>query len=62
MKEKFILVLPDIRSAHNVGAMFRTADGAGVDKICLTGFMIILVELLFSDKFYRQILEKFCNL
>jgi tRNA G18 (ribose-2'-O)-methylase SpoU len=38
MKEKFILVLPDIRSAHNVGAMFRTADGAGVDKIYLCGY------------------------
>ncbi len=38
MPEKFILILPDIRSAHNVGAMFRTADGAGVDKIYLTGY------------------------
>jgi tRNA G18 (ribose-2'-O)-methylase SpoU len=38
MKEKFVLVLPDIRSAHNVGAMFRTADGAGVDKIYLCGY------------------------
>lgn len=37
-EEKFILVLPDIRSAHNVGAMFRTADGAGVDKIYLCGY------------------------
>jgi len=37
-KEKFVLVLPNIRSAHNVGAMFRTADGAGVDKIYLTGY------------------------
>ena len=35
---KFILVLPDIRSAHNVGASFRTADGAGVDKIYLCGY------------------------
>lgn len=35
---KFILILPNIRSAHNVGAMFRTADGAGVDKIYLTGY------------------------
>ena len=35
---KFVLVLPNIRSAHNVGAMFRTADGAGVDKLYLTGF------------------------
>lgn len=35
---KFVLILPNIRSAHNVGAMFRTADGAGVDKIFLTGY------------------------
>ncbi|MFA5062429.1 MAG: RNA methyltransferase [Patescibacteria group bacterium] len=35
---KFVLVIPNIRSGHNVGAMFRTADGAGVDKIYLTGY------------------------
>ncbi|NTW46129.1 MAG: RNA methyltransferase [Candidatus Moranbacteria bacterium] len=33
-----ILVLHDIRSAHNVGSMFRTADGAGVSKIYLSGY------------------------
>lgn len=38
MKEDFVLILPNIRSCHNVGAMFRTADGAGVDKIYLTGY------------------------
>lgn len=38
MKEKFVLILPDIRSAHNVGAMFRTADGASVDKVYLCGY------------------------
>lgn len=38
MIEKFVLILPNIRSGHNVGAMFRTADGAGVDKIYLTGY------------------------
>lgn len=32
-----ILILPDIRSAINVGAIFRTADGVGVDKIYLIG-------------------------
>jgi tRNA G18 (ribose-2'-O)-methylase SpoU len=32
------LVLENIRSAYNVGAMFRTADGAGVDKIFLVGY------------------------
>ena len=33
-----ILILHDIRSAYNVGAMFRTADGAGVDKIYISGY------------------------
>jgi len=28
----------NIRSAENVGAMFRTADAAGVNKIYLTGY------------------------
>ncbi len=36
--KNFILVLPNIRSGHNVGAIFRTADGAGVDKLYLTGY------------------------
>lgn len=36
--KNFVLVLPNIRSAHNVGAMFRTADGAGVEKIYLAGY------------------------
>lgn len=34
----FILILHNIRSAHNVGSMFRTADGAGVDEIILSGY------------------------
>ena len=38
MLEKFIIILPNIRSGHNVGAIFRTADGAGVDKLYLTGY------------------------
>ncbi len=32
------LILSDVRSAYNVGAMFRTADAAGVNKIFLTGY------------------------
>lgn len=28
----------NIRSLYNVGALFRTADGAGVSKIYLTGY------------------------
>ncbi|MFA6184334.1 MAG: TrmH family RNA methyltransferase [Parcubacteria group bacterium] len=39
MKEKkFYLILHRIRSAYNVGSMFRSADGIGVDKIFITGF------------------------
>jgi len=34
----FYLILPDIRSCHNVGAMFRTADACGVDKLYLVGY------------------------
>jgi 23S rRNA (guanosine2251-2'-O)-methyltransferase len=33
-----ILILNDIRSVENVGAMFRTADAAGINKIYLTGY------------------------
>jgi 23S rRNA (guanosine2251-2'-O)-methyltransferase len=33
-----IFILHDIRSHYNVGALFRTADGAGVDKIYLVGY------------------------
>lgn len=32
------LIIENIRSAYNVGAMFRTADGAGVSKIFLVGY------------------------
>ena len=32
------VILHNIRSAHNVGSVFRTADGAGVVKIFLTGY------------------------
>lgn len=31
-------LLDNIRSAHNVGAIFRTADGAGVRQLYLCGF------------------------
>lgn len=38
MKHNFYLILPDIRSCHNVGAMFRTADACGVTKLYLVGY------------------------
>ncbi len=35
---KTFIILENIRSAHNVGAIFRTAEGAGVSKIYLVGY------------------------
>lgn len=32
-----VLVLDNIRSAHNVGSAFRTADSFKVDRVCLCG-------------------------
>ena len=37
-RKTFLLILDNMRSAHNVGAIFRTADGAGVDEIILVGY------------------------
>ena len=34
---KKILILLDIRSSHNVGSLFRTADAIGIQKIYLIG-------------------------
>ncbi len=33
-----VIILENIRSLHNVGSIFRTADGAGFDKIYLCGY------------------------
>lgn len=33
-----LLILDSIRSLYNVGSMFRTADGFGVEKIWLCGY------------------------
>ncbi len=37
MDKKVYILLDNLRSVHNVGSIFRTADGAGVTKIYLTG-------------------------
>lgn len=36
-ENEIILILHNIRSTHNVGSIFRTADSAGVSKIYLVG-------------------------
>ncbi len=36
--QKRILLLHNIRSAHNVGSIFRTADASGVTQVILSGY------------------------
>lgn len=38
MKSMFVVIVHNVRSAHNVGSIFRTSDGAGVEKLYLTGY------------------------
>lgn len=38
MPKKLFIIAHNIRSAYNVGAIFRTADGVGAAKIYLTGY------------------------
>lgn len=35
---EIIVIVHDIRSTHNVGSIFRTAEGFGVRKIILSGY------------------------
>jgi 23S rRNA (guanosine2251-2'-O)-methyltransferase len=44
MRFNVYLVLVNIRSAHNVGSIFRTADAAGVSKIYLVGYTPLPVD------------------
>ena len=38
MKRELIILAHNIRSAYNVGSIFRSADGAGVASIVLSGY------------------------
>lgn len=53
------MVLDNIRSTYNVGAILRTAEGLGVDKVILSGYtpMVHDVNLLphLRDKLDREI-------
>lgn len=37
-EKKLFIIAHNIRSAYNIGAIFRTADGMGASKIYLTGY------------------------
>jgi 23S rRNA (guanosine2251-2'-O)-methyltransferase len=36
-KMPLVIMLDNVRSMHNIGSIFRTADGFAVEKICLCG-------------------------
>jgi 23S rRNA (guanosine2251-2'-O)-methyltransferase len=55
MAKELYLILDNIRSAYNVGAIFRTADGAGVKKIYLCGYSAAPAE---NTKTYKTQAEK----
>ncbi len=40
-KFPLVLVLDNVRSMHNIGSVFRTADAFAVEKICLCGITAI---------------------
>lgn len=46
------IILHDIRSMHNVGSILRTADGAGVVRVYLTGYTPAPI-----DRFGRTVKE-----
>jgi len=52
VKSEIFIILSNVRSAHNVGSIFRTAEGAGVSKIFLTGYTPAPV-----DRFGREVAE-----
>jgi 23S rRNA (guanosine2251-2'-O)-methyltransferase len=52
MNRKTYVVLDNVRSAHNVGAIFRTCEGAGVSKIYLCGYTPTPI-----DRFGREVSE-----
>ncbi len=35
---KLVLIVHNVRSAHNVGSLLRTAEGLGIAKVWLTGY------------------------
>jgi len=49
MEKTTILILHNIRSAQNVGSMFRTAEAGGISKIYLSGYTPTPI-----DKFNRE--------
>lgn len=52
MRKKISLILHNVRSAHNVGSLFRSSDALGIGEIYLTGYTPAPV-----DRFGRKVKE-----
>lgn len=56
---RIVLIAHNLRSTHNVGSLFRTAEGLGVSKLFLTGFTPH--PAIKSDERLPHIVEKLTN-
>ncbi len=51
MKQKeFYVIIHNVRSTYNVGAIFRTADAVGTSKIYLSGYTPIPIDKFGRDR------------
>lgn len=70
MEKSIVLILHNIRSLYNIGAIFRTAEAVGVDVVYLTGYSgvkKIAGEYYLNEKLKKTALEgihlqwEYCN-
>jgi 23S rRNA (guanosine2251-2'-O)-methyltransferase len=54
MKPELVLVIHNVRSAHNVGSLLRTADGAGVAEVYLSGYSPVPARLAKEAVYYTK--------
>lgn len=60
---ELILILHNIRSAYNVGAILRTAEGLGVERVILSGYTPVTkytdgLDGMSGERFLPHLLEK----
>lgn len=51
-KKEIVVIIPNVRSAYNVGSLFRTSEGFGVSHIYITGYSPSPI-----DRFGREVKE-----
>jgi tRNA G18 (ribose-2'-O)-methylase SpoU len=56
---KLVIIANDIRSSHNVGALFRLSDGLGIEKLILVGISPYPTQA--NDKRLPHLSKKIAN-